>query len=408
MAGRREFRNRKLAPHGHRRRETRVVWTWAWGLPAAASGFTLAWQCVAAVRFPLHRPLPAPRHFPSITLLKPLKGADEYTEPCLRSWLEQDYGGRVQVLFGVRDPTDPVVAVVNGLLHSHPGLDARLVVCSRDLGPNAKVTTLAQLEPMATGDIVVVSDADVRAPRDVLTQIAAHLEDPGVELVNFLYRLATPATWAMHWEAAAVNADFWSQVLQACSMAPQDFALGAVMAVRRSRLEALGGLKALADYLADDFQLGRRVARAGGKLALSRRVVECWEGPSGWGRVWAHQTRWARTLRACEGAKYFASIIANPTLWWLVWLLGSRPGWGVALPLLALRMAIAGGLARRLGRMSERPGGGMSAALWAPWRDLLGAAVWASAFLGRRVHWRGEMFDVARDGRLTPLKKRSV
>ena len=67
----------------------------------------------------------------------------------------------------------------------------------------------------------------------------------------------------MQWEAVAINADFWSSVLQARSLKPIDFALGAVMAMRRKQLEQIGGFAALADCLADDYQLGHRIARAG-------------------------------------------------------------------------------------------------------------------------------------------------
>src|ERR1035437_635368 len=115
----------------------------------------------------------------------------------------------------------------------------------------------------------------------------------------------------MQWEAIAINADFWSQVLQSRSLKPLDFALGAVMATRRRQLEEIGGFAPLVDCLADDYQLGNRIARRGHPIALSPVVVECWSAPMGWAAVWKHQLRWARTIRVCQPAPYFFSLLSN-------------------------------------------------------------------------------------------------
>ena len=162
------------------------------------------WQWLVARRFPLHQRLfaPAPsRGLPSstpqataaaVTLLKPLKGCDAATEACLRSWFAQDYSGGVQILLGVASAEDPVCATVKRLLHEFPATDAQLVVCGPLLGANAKVAKLAQLERLARHDLLIISDADVRAPPDLLTNMVAPLHEPEVGLVNCFYRLANP------------------------------------------------------------------------------------------------------------------------------------------------------------------------------------------------------------------------
>src|SRR6185436_8492557 len=142
---------------------------------------------------------------------------------------------------------------------------------------------------------------------------------------NCFYRLANPTTLAMHCEALAINADFWSQVLQAQSLKPLDFALGAVMATRRQQLEQIGGFRALINCLADDYQLANRIARHGHRIALSPVVVDCWETPMKWAAVWKHQLRWGRTIRVCQPAPYFFSLLSNATLWPLLWL-AAHPG----------------------------------------------------------------------------------
>src|SRR5439155_6162169 len=173
--------------------------------------------------------------------------------------------------------------------------------------------------------VIIISDADVHVPPDFLANVVAPLRDHHVGLVSCFYRLANPATLAMQSEAIAINADFWSQVLQAQNLKPLDFALGAVMATTRGRLESVGGFEALADFLADDYQLGKLIVRQGGRIVRSPVVVECRESPKNWRAVWQHQLRWARTIRVCQPLPYFFSILGNATLWPLLWLIASFP-----------------------------------------------------------------------------------
>ena len=115
-------------------------------------------------------------------------------------------------------------------------------------------------------------------------------------------------------------------MLHTRSLKPLDFALGAVMATRRPLLAEIGGFSALADCLADDYQLGHRLARRGHQIALSPVVVECWSAPMGWAAVWKHQLRWARTIRVCQPMPYFFSLLSNATLWPVLWLAAQPAG----------------------------------------------------------------------------------
>jgi ceramide glucosyltransferase len=357
----------------------------------------MLWQWAVAWRFPLHRRAPLTGFAPGVTVLKPLKGCDAETRACLRSWLTQAYAGPVQVLFGVASAEDPVCAVVRELLREGPQADAELVLCQEALGLNPKVSTLVQLERRAKHDLVVISDADVWVPPDLLARVVDPLGRPDVGLVNCLYRLSEPANGAMRLEALAVNADFWTQVLQARCLGPMDFALGAVMALRRAQLGAIGGLSALLDYLADDFQLGRRVAQTGSRIELIPVVVDCRSAPVSPREVWAHQLRWARTIRVCRPGPFFLSILGNATLWPLLWWL-SHPTSPVAFgagACLVLRWITAA--------LNERKmtGRGSWATLWAaPVKDLLQAALWALAFAEGTVRWRGVTLQARAGGRL--------
>jgi len=366
------------------------------------------WQWAVAVRFPLHKPLAnasaqAGRlsdDSPGITVLKPLKGLDSETVECLRSWLARGYPGEVEVLFGLASAGDPVCEQVRQLIEGHPKANARLVICPENLGANAKVSTLIQLMRLARHDIIVVSDADVWVPDGFLAQIVAPLRDPAAGLINCFYRLSTCANLAMRWEAFAVNADFWSQVLQSQSLKPLDFALGAVMATTRAHLQKIGGFEALADYLADDYQLGHRIAQSGARIVLSPIVVDCRTDPTSWREAWAHQLRWARTIRVCQPWPYFFSQLQNATLWPCLWVLWqpTRAVLGIAVVCLTVRMATGFYCERKLTR---RPNLG---SLWmAPVKDLLQTIIWGLSFLGRRITWRGQRSDVSAGGKLSKV-----
>src|SRR5260221_3972160 len=184
------------------------------GALAVLSFALLLWQWLAAKKFPIHKKI-ADSHFaPAITLFKPLKGCDDTTFESLESWFKENYAGQMQILLGVADAHDPVCKIVQELLQKNSGADSQLVVCAENLGANAKVSTLAQLERLAKHDLILISDADVRVPPDFLANFVAPLRDEKIGLVNCFYRLANPTTIAMQWEAIAINAEFWSQVLQ--------------------------------------------------------------------------------------------------------------------------------------------------------------------------------------------------
>lgn len=374
------------------------------GAVALLSAVIFGWQLSVARDFPLHRRLALPVHCPGISILKPLKGADDFTAACLRSWLEQDYGGPVEILFGVVEPTDPVCGVVLELLKEFPNADARLAFCPDRGAANAKVGILRHLEAGSRHGVLVVSDADVAAPPDLLAQLVANLDQPGVGIVTCPYRMANPENIPMKLEAVAVNADFWSQVLQARSLGPQEFALGATMALRRSKLEEVGGFAALEHFLADDFLLGRRVAESGSTIEFCPAPVDCWESPQDFLSVWRHQLRWARTIRTCLPRQFAASICNNVTLWAFAFDTAARAnhfafGSYLAGLLLLGRIVGAGWLQHRMGV----PAGIFSSVILVPAKDLLNAVLWIAAFTGNRITWREVDYSVASDGRLTRL-----
>ncbi|HEX3718707.1 MAG TPA: glycosyltransferase [Verrucomicrobiae bacterium] len=359
------------------------------------------WRWTASVRFPLHRRAIVQTGQPGVTFLKPLKGCDAETRNCLRSWFLQKYPGPTQILFGVANADDSVRAIVRELLEEFPEADARLIICGEQLGANAKVSTLRHLEPHVRHELVMISDADVKIPPDFAVNLTPCLEDASVGLVNCFYRLANPSTVAMQWEAVAINADFWTQVLQSRSLRPVDFALGAVMTIPTAQLKAIGGFAVLADYLADDYQLGQQVAKQQKRITFATVVAECYDSPMSWSQVWTHQSRWARTIRVCQPAPFFLSILNNSTLWpLLLACVFPHP-----LYICAAGFCVIFRIATALHQQARVIQSYRHIGYWwmVPIKDILDVFVWASSFLGNKIVWRGERYRILRGGKLVAV-----
>lgn len=358
------------------------------------------WQFSAARRFPLHRRrrLSAPTF--GVTVLKPLKGADSELEHCLRSWFTQVYNAPLQIIFAVDSADDPAGGIVRRLQAEFPNVDASLLVCREVIGANRKVSKLVQMEAHLRHDRLVISDADVWVPPDALANLIADLESPDTGLVSCLYRLRSPKTTALRWEAISLNADFWSQVLQSLDLKKMDFALGAAMALRKSDLERIGGFRVLVDYLADDYQLGQRIRALGRLVTLSSIVVDCHSPELGWREVWQHQFRWARTIRLCQPLPYVLSIVSNGTFWPLLAAGFIKTAPAAALAGFCLMVRILTALLNQA-RLTESKVAWRDAWL-VPFKDLLNVAIWFSTFWGTHIVWRGERYRVRRAGRLEP------
>jgi ceramide glucosyltransferase len=337
---------------------------------------------------------------PGITVFKPLKGLAPLSRECLASFMTQDYHP-YQALFGVRDPDDPVLALLRELSRAHPRCDLEVVICPEDLGLNPKISTLRQLLPQARYDLLVIADGDVKVGPDYLAQVAAAFRQPGVGLVSCPYRAGPSRTLGSVLEALTIAGDFIPSVAVANYVEGIRFALGATMALTRQALTAIGGLAPLADFLADDYQLGFRVAQTGLQVKILPYVVETNNPQMSLSDYLAHQLRWARTYRVCRPAGYLAYGITHALVFSLVILLGAGLApwaWGLAAATLVLRGALAGFSERRCLR-GDLP-------LWAfallPVKDLLAFGLWLLSFLGNLVAWGGSTYRVTPEGKLAP------
>lgn len=335
--------------------------------------------------------VPAPDGFtPPVTILKPLRGADPEMYEAFRSQCLQDYP-EYELIFGVSNRAEPAVELVERLMRDFPGRAIRLAVCPEARGANTKVSNLAYMAGLARHQYLIVSDSDIRVAPDYLRRVLAPLGDPAVGMVTCLYRGMPHRTLGSKLEALGIETDFAPGVLVARRMEGVHFGLGSTMAFPRRALQAIGGFEAFADYLADDFELGRRIAAAGLKIRLSEIVVDHHLPEYSFRAFFRHQLRWARGIRDSRPWGYAGLVFTFGLPWAIVaWLLakGAAWAWGLLAVTLGVRLAMAAQVTLRVLRHRES-----LRLFWLiPLRDLAAAAVWLASYAGHRVAWRGEEF----------------
>ena len=363
------------------------------GLGMAVCGAVYAGLATWATRRFVRRPAGTLASQASITVLKPLHGDEPELAENLASFCTQTYAGPVQLILGVQDPADPALPFAERLRQDHPDRDIAVVSDPTAHGTNRKLGNLINMAASAHGEIVVISDSDVRLPPDGLSQIVTALDAPGVGLVHCLYRGRPTASLWSRLAAMDVNTRFAPSVLVGEALGANP-CLGPTMALRAQTLEAIGGLEHLADFLADDFELGRAVRALGLTIACPPMVIDHVSPERSAHEMLAHELRWARTIRLVQPAGYLGSVIVHFTPLALIGaaLTGFAP---LSLAMLAglvlFRQAQAYALCRLLA--ADR---GVLWLLLA--RDLLSLGVFIAALFGDRVEWRGNRLRVQRDG----------
>ena len=240
----------------------------------------------------------SPQNLPTVSILKPLKGIDPEIYESFRSHCVQDYPAQYEIIFGVSDATDPAVASVEQLQREFSGLTIKLVVCPKILGANVKVSNLEQMLLESRYEHILVNDSDIRVEPDYLRNVVAPLRNSDVGMVTCLYRGVAAPTLASQLEALGISTDFAAGVLAARMLeGGLRFGLGSTLAFRKRDLERIGGFRSIVDYLADDYELGRRIAGLGLKVVLSKVVVETHLAAYDLRGFVAHQMRWARGVR---------------------------------------------------------------------------------------------------------------
>jgi ceramide glucosyltransferase len=361
-------------------------------------GFYLValWSARAFVR---RKRLDTVSFHPPVSILKPLKGFDHDMYASFASHCCQQYAGDYELLFGVSSMDDPSVAAIEQLNAEFPEHAIRLILCPEVLGTNGKVSNLAQMVPHAKFAHILINDSDIKVSPRYLERVMSPFQDVNVGMVTALYRGRAHGTPGSKMEALGIATDFAAGVLTARKLEGGiRFGLGSTLAMSREALEAIGGLAPLVDYLADDYELGARIAAKGYRVELSDEVVETTVPAYSFRQFLDHQLRWARGMRDARKRGY-AGVIFTFGLPWAVLNLITA---GCSLSSIALlsvifaaRVTLA--LAIGVGLLRDRQ---VLRDLWLllP-RDLVALGVWVWSYAGNTVTWRGQTFAL-KDGQL--------
>jgi ceramide glucosyltransferase len=345
---------------------------------------------------------------PPVSILKPLHGLDPGMLDAFASHCRQNYPGDYELLFGVSRLDDPA-AIVRQLQVDFPNRAIRLIQTPEVLGPNGKVSNLAQIVPHANFDYLIFNDSDIRVGPNYLAHVmapfAARDGQKPVGLVTALYRGRAHRTLGSKLEALGISTDFAPGVLTSRFLERGiHFGLGSTLAVSRRALEAVGGLVPFAEYLADDYELGAHIARAGFGVELANEIVETHVPEWTFSGYLHHQLRWARAMRDSRRGGYAGLLFSYGLAWSILNLVAS----GLSLPAFALfslalmfRVSLALGVG--VGILGDRQ---VLRDLWLlPLRDLLALAIWAWSYASDAIAWRDERF-VLKNGRL--IKRETV
>jgi ceramide glucosyltransferase len=342
---------------------------------------------------------------PPVSLLKPVRGADFSTYDNFISFCRQDYPA-YEILFAVNDASDPAVPHIHRLLAEFPHLSIRLLIGAEPLGANRKVNKLARLSREAQHEILVLTDGDVRVGPNYLREVVAPFADHHTGAVTSFYRAITAPNLGAELEAIGASSDFFAGVLMADLTEGINFALGASIVTTKRWLSRIGGFESIAGMLSDDYELGLRIAQAGGRVLLSRESVWTVYPAQTASSFWNHQVRWARTVRFCRPLSYFGLLFTLGLPWAVLAALLAPAKWLAAsylLGYLVLRMAMAW----TVGVWGVRDDILRRRILLVPLRDAIHFAVWLAGFCSNRVIWGSETF-VIRHGRMVPVAPRAA
>jgi ceramide glucosyltransferase len=356
---------------------------------------------LAALRFfKRERARVLPNYTPSVSVLKPVRGADFGAYENFASFCRQEYRD-YEILFAVNGDEDPTVPVIRRIIADFPERKIRMLVGAEHLGANRKVNKLARLAREAQNEVLVLTDGDVRVGPRFLREVVSPLADRKTGAVTSFYRGIAEKNLGAEIEAVGASSDFFAGVLMAGWTEGITFTLGASVATTKEWLGKMGGFEAIADTLADDYELGHRIARAGGEIMLSRETVWTMYPAQTFRSFWDHQVRWARTVRLCRPLSYVGLLFTQGLPWTLLAALVAPVKWIADVYLLAyliLRFAMAWtvgiwGVGDEVLRRK----------IWlVPLRDAAHFVIWLASFGSNHIRW-GDVEYVIQQGRMVPI-----
>ena len=335
-----------------------------------------------------------------VTILKPLHGAEPGLYENLASFIDQDFPGPAQFVFGVSDANDAARPVVQRLIHAFPDRDLELVVGIRHVEGNGKIANLCTMSAAIRHEVIVLSDSDIRVGHDYVRTICDSLAVPGVGLVTCLYRGGVDAGFWSGLSTMAIDFHFFPAVLLGLRLGKARPCMGATMAFTRRTLDAIGGFRAFGGHLADDYAIGEAVRATGRRVVVARQLVEHRCNERTGRELFVHELRWARTIRSIDPRGFAGSVVTHPLPFAIAAVLAGTCDSASLITLVAVlccRGYLQLEVERTMGRSTWRW-------LLGPLRDILSFVVFCASFVTDVVVWRGRRYRVRTDGTMEELE----
>lgn len=390
-----------LHPHEIEHAASALAHYFVWFMYFCSLGF-YAVAAFSALRFSRRRNETRPAEFaPYVSVLKPVHGVDFGSKENFASFCAQNYPN-YEILFAVNDEFDPAVPIIHRLIAEHPERKISLMTGAPFLGENRKVNSLALLAREASHEILVITDGDVRVDSDYLSRVVAPFADSETGAVTSLYRGVTQRSFFGELEALGSASDFAAGVLVAERMEGLNFALGASIVTTKTWLQRIGGFEPISHLLADDYELGHRLAEAGGEVTLSDAVVSTMYPAQTLRGFWDHQLRWARTVRLCRPLSYLGLIFTHGLLWTIL-AISIHPNAKIAAAYVAAYLILRYAMAWSVGVSVLRDDTVRRRWWLIPLRDAIHFVVWLASFASNRVTWGDAEFTMKK-GQMIPVR----
>ena len=350
---------------------------------------------------------------PPVSILKPLKGLDDNLFDNLSSFCLQDYP-EYEILFCLQDFNDPAYKVAKKVQDKYPDRDISLIVEKCNVGLNPKVNNLIPAYKKARHPYILISDSNVMVEQNYLNELMRHTADPSVGLVSSVIRGVGARSLGAIFENLHLNSFIIGSVSFLDRFLGMPCVIGKSMLMKKNDLEALGGLAAFKDILAEDFIIGREMDKSGKKVVLSNYLVSNVNEYWGIKRFMNRHTRWGKLRWKIGGVKYLSELLVNPVFMATLPVLLKGPSRETIsfAALIGLIKVLGDSL---LGRRVES-----SAArtylhkqspfiyFLAPIKDILIGMVWFVPLLSSTVVWRGNRYLIGQDSRLSPCPETGI
>ncbi|XHU95886.1 MAG: glycosyltransferase [cyanobacterium endosymbiont of Rhopalodia gibba] len=333
---------------------------------------------------------------PPLTVLKPVRGLEKNLKRNLRTIATQDYPN-YQIIYSVQDPEDPAFPILKEIQEEFGSNRISLVVSALEAGANGKVNNLLGAIKEARHDIIVISDSDTNLQPNYLKKIVAPLDNPEVGCVCTLFKVIKGDHWFEKMELLTINADFIPSVIFAEVTGASIACLGPSIAIRQSTLETIGGLESLADYLVEDYEIGRRVWNSGKNIVLLPYIIDVVVDLKNSRDWWTHQVYWDQNTYLAKPFPFIATIFIRSIPFALLFALirGDIIGLYILIGTITIRLITAG-----ITSWKMEDAEGVKSLYLLPFRDILGLAFWALSFTQRTVIWREVKFKLTSHGKM--------